>query len=188
MQIEQWLWQLRGEVKRIQELGFLLKNIGCYRPRKLLPSVFRPGSSAAPANPDGASVPLSSSTGDQLQKTMTAVVGSSLETTAGSTSDLTGTQQNETTATNTDKNVTFGVSPGDNGRGGCEHEASIDFRQVENQVREGFESLEFHLTVLQRSVDQAHINMRIASQEFSSLLKKVRGMSDGFDTCILVAD
>eukprot|EP00903_Cladosiphon_okamuranus_P016193 g14943.t2 len=81
VQIEHWLWQLRDEVKKLHELGSLLKNIG-------------------------------------------------------------------------------------------EQGASIDFRTVEHQVREGLESLEFHLAVLQRSVDHAHINMRIASQEFSSLLKK----------------
>ncbi len=56
----------------------------------------------------------------------------------------------------------------------CGNFGSYDFRGVENKVQEGLESLGFHLTVLQRSVDQAHINMRIASQEFSSLLKKAR--------------
>lgn len=89
------------------------------------------------------------------------------------TSAVAGPQQDEAMATNGDKNVTFGACPADNALGDSDRGVIIDFRQVENQVQEGLESLEFNLAVLQRSVDQAHINMRIASQEFSSLLKKV---------------
>lgn len=186
MQIEQWLWQLRGEVQKLQELGFLLKSIGCFRPRPVLPSVVRPRSSAVPTNPDGASLPLSSPMGEHPSKSMAAVaVSTPPETTVGGgnenhtiTSDLAGTRQDEATATSTDKNVTFGAPSADNDRDSRDHRAAIDFRAVESQVQEGLESLEFHLAVLQRSVDQAHINMRIASQEFSSLLKKVLNNSD----------
>lgn len=188
MQMEQWLWQLREEVKKLNELGSLLKNIGCFRPRPSLPSVARPRSSASPTNSDGPSVPMPTSMGERPPQSMSVMATRHPENVGGDhenqaiTSDPAGTRQDEEMAANGDKNVTFGVSTADSDRRTSEQGESIDFRLVEHQVQEGLESLEFHLAVLQRSVDQAHINMRIASQEFSSLLKKVLNQQNGFAT------
>lgn len=178
MQIEQWLWQLRDEVKKLQELGLLLKRIGCFRLRPMLPSAARPQSRAFPTNSTGSPMPPLSPTIEQPSESMMAAAVSSPEPAAGGgkEGDLAGICQDETTSTRTDKNVAFAVSPADDGRGGSEHGAPIDFRVLENQVQEGLESIVFHQAILQRSVDQAHINMRSASQEFSSLLKKVLKM------------
>ena len=89
------------------------------------------------------------------------------------TGDFPCLPQDEVPSTKGDKNATPGADRAENSRGGNEQRVSIDHRPVENQVQEALENLEFHLGVLQRSVDDAHINMRIASQEFSALLKKV---------------
>lgn len=151
VQIEQWLWQLRDELKKLQELGLLLKTIGCFQPRPLLLSVARARSSVTSTDLEGSS--------------RDATVGGEKENHT-ITRDLASTRPEEVTATSR-------VAPAVNGPGGSEHGALIDFRPMENQVQEALKSLEFHLAVLQRSVDQAHINMRVASQEFSSLLKKV---------------
>ena len=165
---------------KLQDLGLLLKNIGCFRPRpSLTPSVVRPRSSAATTSPSGSSVPLSSPMGEQPSQPMTAAAALPPENTIEDedhaiTGDVAGPEQDETAAAQGDKNVTFRACPADSAVSDSDHETSLDFRQVENQVQEGLESLEFHLAVLQRSVDQAHINMRIASQEFASLLKKVQ--------------
>lgn len=125
--------------------------------------------------PRRGAVPVDADTSSASKLTTSATTGvSSLEPAGGG---------DDTTVTSGDQAGTPpDSSPKDNGGeraplgGGCgggDNGGSSDFRAVESKVHEVLESLTFHLSVLQRSVDQAHINMRIASQEFSSLLKKV---------------
>ncbi len=169
--VENWLWPLREEVRRLHELGLLLKNIGCFHPRQSLPSVVvQPRSRAVPVDAD---TPSASSLA-----TAVATDGSSLELT-GEGNNVTIVSGNNAGA---QSDVSLKAKGGERADVGapldgssCGNFGSYDFRGVENKVQEGLEGLGFHLTVLQRSVDQAHINMRIASQEFSSLLKKARG-------------
>ncbi|CAM9401133.1 unnamed protein product [Ectocarpus fasciculatus] len=179
-QIEQWLWQLRDEVQKLQELGTLLKKIGCFDPWPSPRSAVKTGSRVVPATFDGSSIPLSPPLVVNASKTAAITELSPTKTSRGDengndatpTNDVGGREQ-QTDPPPDDG----GKNNGSRGLAGksCgffDDKGGYDFRAVENQTREATESLSYHLVVLQRSVDQAHINMRIASQEFSSLLRK----------------
>lgn len=177
-QIEMWLGQLRDEVKKLQELGLLLKRIGCFDPRLGLSSKVKPRSVVFAANTGGTSAAGTASAGSTSgaapppplsPSKATQDIGAENEAVA--VADTAGAQDEPSVSAGGD-NVDSRAVPVD-GRGVCENGGVYDVRAMENQTQEAVESLEFHLTVLQRSVDQAHINMRIASQEFSSLLHKV---------------
>lgn len=185
-QIEQWLWQLRDEVQKLQELGTLLKKIGCFDAWPSPRSAVKTGSRVVPANVDGLSMPLSPPLVVNASKTAAITEFSPTKTSRGDgngndatpTNDVGGSEQ-QTDPPPDDG----GKNNGSRGLAGktCgffDDKGGYDFRAVENQTREATESLGYHLVVLQRSVDQAHINMRIASQEFSSLLRKVTSSSD----------
>ncbi|CAM9710944.1 unnamed protein product [Scytosiphon promiscuus] len=176
-QIEMWLGQLRHEVKKLQELGLLLKNIGCFDPSLAVPSTvetrrvnFAASTGGLPAQ---GIAPAEAASGCKPSPTLSpseTPAKSREEDDALAVGDIAGAQDQPLVSAG-GQNVGSRPSLG-NGRGVSEKGGMYDFRAVENQTQEAVESLEFHLTVLQRSVDQAHINMRIASQEFSSLLHK----------------
>lgn len=159
-QIEEWLGQLRDEVKKFEELGLVLKNIGCFDPRpSALPSAAVKTGSGVATSPE-----IAGAGGDDN--------GSDPKPTCSD--DAARPLRNESAPFKGGERKQSGVPIDDgNGSGGDDRE-QYDFRAVENQTQGALESLKFHLTILQRSVDQAHINMRIASQEFYSLLKKVK--------------
>lgn len=173
-----WLGQLRDEVKKLQGLGLLLNRVGCFDPRLALSSPAKTRSVVFAANTGSFSAPgtasVGAASGGTPSPSLSPPVGTEIirakkdATTVGDIS----VPQDKPLVSAGDNNVDSRVSSG-GGRGVSEKGGVYDVRAVQNQTREAVESLEFHLSVLQRSVDQAHINMRIASQEFSSLLHKV---------------
>lgn len=159
-QIEEWLGQLRDEVRKFEELGLVLKNIGCFDPRpSALPSATVKTGSGAATSPE-----IAGAGGDDN--------GSDPKPT--SSDDVTWALQDESALSKGGEHEQSEAPTDDGNDNGVDTREQYDFRAVENQTQGAVESLRFHLTVLQRSVDQAHINMRIASQEFYFLLKKVK--------------
>lgn len=90
-----------------------------------------------------------------------------------------------------DKRGAAGISPGESnpstaegvasqaavdsiGCGGNSMENGSSFGEITSpQMQEAIDSLRFHLLVLQRAVDKAHVELRAAGREFASLLMKV---------------
>ncbi|CAB1111071.1 unnamed protein product [Ectocarpus sp. CCAP 1310/34] len=185
-QIGQWLWQLRDEVQKLQELGVLLKKIGCFDAWPSPRLAAKTGSGPVPANGDGSSMPRSPPLVVTARKPAGITAFSPTKTSRG---DGNGKDATPTNGVAGSEQQT-GPPPDDGGKnndsrgpagktcGFFDDRGGYDFRAVENQTREATENVGFHLVVLQRSVDQAHINMRIASQEFSSLLRKVLSSSE----------
>lgn len=190
-QIEQWLWQLRDEVQKLQELGIFLKKIGCFDARPSPRSAAKTGSRVVSANGDGSSMPLlspplvvtasKSAAVTALSHTKTSR-GDGNGNNAAPTNDVAGSEQQTDPPPDDGGKNNDSRGPAGNACGFFYDKGGYDFRAVENQTREATESLGYHLVVLQRSVDQAHINMRIASQEFSALLRKVSSSSDSVKT------
>ncbi|CAM9120215.1 unnamed protein product, partial [Ectocarpus sp. 13 AM-2016] len=179
-QIGQWLWQLRDEVQKLRELGILLKKIGCFDAWPSPRLAAKTGSGVVPANGDGSSMPLSPPLVVTASKPAEIMAFSPTKTSRGDGNGKDATPTNDVAGSEQQT-----VPPPDNGGknkdsrgfagktyGFFDDRGGYDFRAVENQTREATENVGYHLVVLQRSVDQAHINMRIASQEFSSLLRK----------------
>ncbi|CAM9191667.1 unnamed protein product [Ectocarpus sp. 4 AP-2014] len=179
-QVGQWLWQLRDEVQKLQDLGILLKKIGCFDAWSSPRVVAKTGSGVVPANGDGSSMPLSPPLVGTASKPAEKTAFSPTKTSRGEgngkdatpTNDVAGSEQQ--TGPPPDDGDKNNDSRGPAGKvcGFFDDRGWYDFRAVENQTREATENVGYHLVVLQRSVDQAHINMRVASQEFSSLLRK----------------
>lgn len=70
------------------------------------------------------------------------------------------------------------VSHGPGGSGGDDDRfCGYNVRAMETQIQEAVAGLRFNLSALQRAVNEAHINMRRASQEFALLLRRVRFVS-----------
>lgn len=189
-QIEQWLWQLRDEVQKLQELGILLKKIGCFDACPSPRWAVKTGSGVVPANGDGSSMPLSPPLVRTASKPAEIMAFSPTKTSRGDgngndatpTNDVAGSEQQTDPPPDDGDKYNDSRGPAGKACGFFDDRGGYDFRAVENQTREATENVGYHLVVLQRSVDQAHINMRIASQEFSSLLRKVSSSSDSVKT------
>lgn len=167
--IRHWLWRLTEEVNYVDKLVMFLEEIGCFdsnphpttasdRVRQEFPSK-RPASSILPQ--DGSvSCPL-----EQVREQPCCV----------------------------DKRDAAGYSPGGSnpstaegiasraagdsmGCGGNIMEKRSSFGKITSpQMQEAIEGLRFHLVALQRAVDQANVDLLVASREFATLLMKVGG-------------
>ena len=163
--------RLAEEVSHTDSLAIFLKEIGCFDPslppattsaqsRYLGPSA-RPASSGA-IRTNGAPLPL--------QEVHELAVVS--ENRGGTV--LSSPQGSQTSARGE-----ISGDAGDPGWGDRMNHGS-SFRTIASQVQEAVEGLKFHFSALQRTVDQAYVNLRVASQEFASLLTKVNLKMDEF--------
>lgn len=168
--IEGWIGPLGEEVKNVQRLVLLLREIGCFTPP-----------------PSTRTAVGSSQHGDSsLPVSMQPVHGAGTSAADNPVSSTALISKNTALSTGPGEGVkpTCGVN-GANGElptstaggsqaqgGGCATE-SYNLRAAESQALEAVEGLRFHLSALRGAVDNAHINMRVAGQQFALLLKKV---------------
>lgn len=159
--------RLGEEVKNVEKLRCVLRRIGCFKPPPPsflaaykgapIPAVVlatQPASESMPLAPfnteheQGSDSPTTGETGNDSQQDR-GVSGSAV-------ADMSPTSPGTTSS-----NAAAGIPQ------------AYNFRAAESQAQEVVEGVRFHLAALRGAVDQAHINMGVASQEFGLLLKKV---------------
>lgn len=159
--------RLGEEVKSVEKLRCVLRRIGCFKP---LPPSFL-------ASYTGVPVPAVVLATQPASESMPSAPFNT-EHGQGNDSPTTGEAGNDPQQ---DRGVSGSAvadipptSPGTtNSNAAAGTPQAYNFRAAESQVQEVVEGVRFHLAALQRAVDQAHINMGVASQEFGLLLKKV---------------
>lgn len=169
--IYRWLGRLTDEMNYVDKLVIFLEDIGCFdskphpttasaRVRQESPST-RPTSSNVPQG-ESASFPLGKAREQASCVDKRGAAGNSPgESNLSTTEDIAS------------------QAPGDFigcGGNGNSMENGRSFGEITRlQMQEAIDGLRFHLVVLQRAVDKAHIELRAANRKFAWLLMKVGG-------------
>lgn len=179
------LGRLSEEVKNVEALGDLLRDIGCFDPP---PSPVTPSPietlqypSTDPLAQDVAVVKVEGGRtvqifGEEKHRGSRGVVDDPRPNEEGP--ELVGIaspdKTSEPAGTSVDDSTEKRTSNGDEERIDTTSVASFSFRSAESQRQEAVEGLRFHLSALYRAVDLANSNMRDARQDFGVLLHKVQ--------------